>query len=257
MLQRAGAGDGPVFGDVADQDQRHPGGFRRGGERAGHRAHLGDPARDAVGVGAGHGLHRVDDNQRRLHRLDVAEHGMQVRIGGQIQLVVAAAGPIGAHPDLAARLLAGDVKRATPARRPLMGDLEQQRRLANPRIAGQQRDRTRHHAATEDPVQFFDAGGAMAGAVRLDRADRNGGRRGAHRRTSATPDRTEHRDLVYGAPGAAFQATADPFGSDMAAFRATVLRACLGHPLTVSGGCDRSGEVSEVGFPAPKSAPPR
>ena len=182
VLKRAGAGDRPVLGDMADQDQRHASGFRGGGQRGGDRPHLRDTTGDAVGVSAGHGLHRVHDDQRGLHRLDMAEHRMQVRLGGQVQLVVAATGPIGAHPDLTPRLFAGDVERAPPRRRPLVGDLEQQRRLTHPRIAGEQGDRARHHAATEHPVEFIDAGGAVAGAVRLDGADRNGSRRRADRR---------------------------------------------------------------------------
>ena len=111
---------------------------------------------------------------------------MQVGLGGQVELVVAAAGPVGAHPDLAARLLAGDVQRAPPGLRPLVGDLEQQRRLAHARIAGEQRDRTGHHAAAEHPVELIDAGRAVAGAVGLDGTDRNGG---------ATPGCTERAAL--------------------------------------------------------------
>jgi hypothetical protein len=50
----------------------------------------------------------------------------------------------------------------------------------------------------------------------------------------------------------------------VAAFRAAVLRTCLGHPVTVSGWSDRFGEVRPVpavrysaGPQAPKPAPPR
>ena len=114
VFKRTRPGDGAVLGDMADEDQRHTGGFRRGGQRGGHRPHLGDPAGDTVGVSAGHGLHRVDDDERGLHRLDMAEHRLQVGLGGQVELVMAAAGPVGAHPDLAPRLLAGDIQRAPP-----------------------------------------------------------------------------------------------------------------------------------------------
>jgi hypothetical protein len=178
VFQRPGPGDGSVLGDMADENQRHTGGFRCGGQRRGHRAHLGDTAGDAVGVSAGHGLHRVDDDERGLHHVDMAEHCLQVGLGGQVQLVMAAAGPVGAHADLATGLLAGDIQRAPTGRCPLMSHLEQQRRLSDARIAREQGDRARYHAAAQHTVEFVDTGRTMAGAARIDGTDRNrsGGR---------------------------------------------------------------------------------
>src|SRR5271156_5517361 len=104
----------------------------------------------------------------------------------------------------------------------------------------------------------------MPSAVRFDGADRNGGRGRACRGPNAASYGTKHGHLVDRAPGAAFQATPYPFGGGMAAFRTAILRTCLGHPMTVSGWCDRSAEVrpapairGPARFPAPKSALPR
>ena len=48
--------------------------------------------------------------------LDVAEHRTEVGLGGEVELVVDAAGPVGAQPHLGRGLLAGDVERASPVR---------------------------------------------------------------------------------------------------------------------------------------------
>ena len=82
-----------------------------------------------------------------LHRLDVAQNRLHVGLGGQEDLVVRASGALGAHPDLTGRLLAGHVQRAAPGLGPPVHHLEQQRRLAHARIAGQQAHRAGHHTA--------------------------------------------------------------------------------------------------------------
>ncbi len=261
MFQRARSGDGPVLGDVADEDQRDAVGLRGGGQRGGDRAHLRDAAGDAVGLGGGHGLHRVHDDQRGLDRRNVVQHRVQVGLGGQVNLVSAAADAVGAQPDLAGGLLTGDIQRAPARLRPAMGDLEQQRRLAHAGIARQQRDRTGHHAAPEHPVEFADARRAVLADVRLDGADRNGSRTEAEpgRATAGATDRAEHRHLIDGAPGAALQAAAHPFGGDMSAFRAAVLRARICHAMTVSGRydkprCDRPVRPAQICCGGPNPA---
>ena len=72
---------------MTDQNQRDTVGLGGRGQRSGDRAHLGDATGDAVGIGGGHGLHRVDDDQRRLHRRDVVQHRVQVGFGGQVDVV--------------------------------------------------------------------------------------------------------------------------------------------------------------------------
>src|SRR6202040_2917090 len=109
-----------------------------------------------------------------------------------------------------------------------------------------------YHAAAQHSVEFIDPGRAMAGAVRLDGADRNRSRGRGERGASAVSDSAQHRRFVDRAPGATLQAASHPFGGDMAAFRTAVLRTRLGHLVTVSGWSDRSGEVRPV--PAVRSA---
>ena len=231
-------------------------------QRGGDRPDLGDAAGDAVGLGGRHGLHRVDDDERRLHLFDVAERGLQVGLGGEEDLVVGAAGALGAQPDLARRLLARQVERAATGLRPAVHDLEQQRRLADPGIAGQQRHRAGDEAAAEHPVELTDAGGEVPGRTGIDRADGDRGRaRGDGAAGGRTRDRGEDRDLVDGAPAAAVRTAADPLRGDVLALRTAVLRTRLGtdlcHVLTVSVGTDRTAAARLSGRPCRLRRPPR
>ena len=127
VFERSRSGDGSILGHVADENQRDIVGLGGCGQRGGHRAHLGDAAGDAVGIGGGHGLHRVHDDQRRLDRRDVIQHRVQVGFGGQVDLVTAAIDAVGSQPDLAGGLLARDIQRASAGLGPAVRDLEQQR----------------------------------------------------------------------------------------------------------------------------------
>jgi hypothetical protein len=224
MLERAGPGDGAVLRDVPDQKHRHPGCLGRHGQRRRHSPHLGDAAGDAVGLGGGHGLHRVDHHQARLDFGDMAECHLQVRFGGQVDLVVGAAGAFGPQPDLAGRLLTGQIQCAPTCLRPAMGDLEQQRRLADAGVAGEQRHRAGDQTSAEDAVQLTDPGVEMTGAAWVDRADRHRGRGRRDRAARGrTVDRGQYGDFVDGAPGAAIRAAANPFGGEVVAFRTAIL----------------------------------
>ena len=114
--------------------------------------------------------------RRRPHLVDVAERRLQIRFGGQVDLVVGAAGAFGPQPDLAGRLLARQIQRAPAGLRPAMRDLEQQRRLADARIACEQRHRAWDQTSAENTVQFTDPGVEMPGVAGVDRADRHRGR---------------------------------------------------------------------------------
>ena len=125
--------------------------------RTGDLAHLGDVACLALDVGARDGLHGVDDEQPRRARLDVAEHGREVGLGGEVERVGHRRDAFGAGAHLRGGLLAADVEDlgARPGRPG--GDVEQQRRLADARLAGDEDHATGHETATEDAVELRDA----------------------------------------------------------------------------------------------------
>ena len=152
------------------------------------------------------------------HLLDVAEHGAEVGLGGEVELVVDAAGAVGAQPDLGGGLLAGDVERAAPVARGLGGDLEQQRALADPGLAGQQDRRARDQPAAEHPVELGDAAGAERGLLDRDLADRH--RRAGDRAGAGA--RLRRAGLGDRSPRLALAAAADPLGGLPAALGAAV-----------------------------------
>ena len=117
--------------------------------------------------------------------LDVGEHRAEVGLGGEVELVVDAAGAVGAQPHLGGRLLAGDVERAALVAGGLRGDLEQQRALADAGLAGEQDRRAGHQAAAEHPVELGHAAGAERGLLDRHLADRH--RRRRHRAGRRTP----------------------------------------------------------------------
>ena len=148
-----------------------------------------------------------------------------------------AAGAFGPQPDLAGRLLARQIQRAPAGLCPAVRDLEQQRRLADardrlravsPSLEPALRPSTRSSSLT--PVWKCRV---LPGSMELIGT---AGEVGATARRAAAPlTRGQHRDFVDGAPGAAIRAAADPFGGDVVAFRAAVLRTRFCHAVTVTG----------------------
>ena len=100
MFQRTRTRYCAVLGDVPHEHHGDTAGFRHRGQCRRDGANLGDPADHSVGVTGVHGLHRVDDDQAGAHRLNMTEHGVDIGLGGQKHLVMAAAGALGAHANL-------------------------------------------------------------------------------------------------------------------------------------------------------------
>ena len=112
VLEHARAGDRAVLGHVADEHRGDVAGLGDPDQRGRDLLDLGDAAGHAVDAGGADGLHGVDHQQRRPDLLDVGEHRAEVGLGGEEQLVVDAAGAVGAQPHLRRGLLAGDVEGA-------------------------------------------------------------------------------------------------------------------------------------------------
>ena len=158
VLEHAGARDGAVLGDVADQQHGDAAalgeldqGLRRG-------AHLGDRARRAVDRVEPHGLDGID--HRHLGRIgplqgrhDVAHRGR----GAELHRCVADAQPFGAQPHLVERFFARDIGAGGVLARQRRRDLKQQGRLADAGIAADQQGRAHHQAAAAHAIELGDA----------------------------------------------------------------------------------------------------
>ena len=127
MLEGTRAGNGAVLCHVADDDGRHAELLGAGDERGGDLANLGHPARRAVDLAAADGLDGVEDEQGRLHGVDMAEHGTEVCLGGEVEIGREGADALGPQAHLGRGLLAGDVEGAVARLGPAGGDIEEQR----------------------------------------------------------------------------------------------------------------------------------
>jgi hypothetical protein len=162
VLQCLRPRDRAVFRDVADEDDRDSLRLGELHQAQGSAADLADAPRRAVEIVDRRGLDRVDDEERgRLREGDLGDP-VDRRLGKDPdpgRRPVKQAESLGAETDLGDRFLAGRVQDAQGAR--TRGDpggrLEEERRLAYPRLAADEDERTRDEPAAEDAVELRDA----------------------------------------------------------------------------------------------------
>ncbi len=177
VLQGAGPGDGPLLGDVPNQQNGNPtalGALEQPGDR---RPHLGGAAGVAGGVGIVQRLHRVHDRQRRVGRLDHGDAAGQRGLVRDDHPLVEAPHPLRPHRQLGRRFLASAVEAGRLRRADAVGELEGEGRLADARVAAEQDQGALHQPAAEDSVHFGEAGWQPLRAPPADapEPDRHGG----------------------------------------------------------------------------------
>ena len=104
-------------------------------------------------------------------RVERGDDRLELHFGEQRHRRVDQRQPLGAQRDLLDRLLAGDVERLF-RRADRCHRLQQQRRLADARVAAQQDHAAGNEAAAQHPVELLDAGGKPRHVPGLDRAQR-------------------------------------------------------------------------------------
>ena len=141
-------------------------------------------------------------------------------------LVVAAADALGAHPDLAGGLLARDVQRPAPGLRPSGGRPRAAastcRRPGSPASSVTEPGTTPPPSTRSSSSTPVGQCRVVSGSIELIGTAGESARTGP--RDAVAGDRAEHSHLVDGAPGAALRAPTHPFGGDVVALRAAVLR---------------------------------
>ena len=210
MFQHPGAGQHALLGHVTDE---HDSGVqlpRQTYGRGGHGPHLGDAAGSRVQVRREHGLHAVDDDQRRLQLPRLFQPFADVRGGQQVQLVFQAVQPFGPEPDLLRALLAADIEHPAVAGYAGRG-LQQQGGFADARLPAQQHGAAGDEAAAQHRVQLFDAG-EQALLFGGDDLAYGPGRRPAqvHPAREHALGLLGHLFFDQGVPGAAMRAFAHP-----------------------------------------------
>ena len=148
---------------------------------------------------------------------------------------------LGTQPHLRRGLLGAHVQHASAGTGGARGDLEQQGRLADARLARDQDGRARDEPAAEHPVEFAHARRASRCLDRRDIRDRPRDAIGGRRvRGESAQDAGLFRDLGDRAPLLAFAAAPHPLDARPPAFRAAVGRAGFAgcHGLSVRAGPD-------------------
>src|SRR5690606_32438629 len=99
---------------------------------------------------------RVDDDERRPEPRDLFEDPLEAGFREDVERRLLDAEPLAAGLDLVLRFLAGAVEHGTERPGEMRGRLEQQRRLADPRLAAEQHQRSRHDAPAEHAIELAD-----------------------------------------------------------------------------------------------------
>ena len=212
---------------MPDEDGRNSLLLRHPQEPPGRLSHLTDRSGCRPELGRVERLDGVDHAHVGTLLLERGADGIQLRLGQDLDLLRAAE-PIGPKLDLCDRLLSRD-EQATPAR---SGDVaercQEQRRLADTRLATDEHERSGHEATAEDAVEL--------GHARVD----PGRLLGTHidepfRRRGRTPPRRLRGRLLARellderAESAAAGALSEPPARRRAALGADVLDDHLGH----------------------------
>ncbi len=214
VLECFRAGKAAVLRHVPHEERGHVLSFRLEQQLGRGLADLAHAPRRRLELEREDRLNRIDDDERRLEADDLVEDVLETRFGEQIEGRVADREALTARLDLVLGFLPGAVQHGTDGPGHVRGGLEQQRGLADPGLAAEQHERSRHDAAAEHAVELVDAGRQPRVLPDLDLGVQHRGRRAAHgvAIVAGRGPRAPLRALFdQGIPGAAVRAAAEPF----------------------------------------------
>ncbi len=167
VLEHARAGDRAVLRHVADEEDGDAVLLRDAQQASGGLAHLGDRAGRRAELGRVERLHRVDHADVGPLALERRADRLELGLGEDLDAPRSRrAGRRAASP--ARRLLAGDEQRAALRARDRAQRHQQQRRLADARLAADEDERGGNEPAAEHAVELGDAGRDALGLLGLD-----------------------------------------------------------------------------------------
>ena len=131
-----------------------------------------------------------------LSRGDLFEDALEAGLGEDVERRPLDAEPLAARLDLVLGLLAGAVEHRADRLREVRRRLQQQRRLADARLAADEHQRAGHDAAAEHAIELADAGRQPLGHDRIDVGVELRPRRAARARNASRspPAPTRRRD---------------------------------------------------------------
>ena len=158
VLERPWAGDGAVLGDVAGHKRGRSRRLGPAEQELGALSHLRQAARSGGDVGRRERLYGVDDEHGGPHVFEQSADGRGVGLGGEEDAGVMDAEALAAEAHLRAGLFAGDVEDGPVARGDKAGDLQEESRLPDAGVAGEEEDGAGDDASAEEAVELAEAG---------------------------------------------------------------------------------------------------
>src|SRR5437899_3709808 len=154
VLQHARPGDGALLVHVTDQEDRDVAALGEQHQASGAFPHLADAARRRGDAAHEDCLDGVDDRHHRPRLFEVLDDAVEVVFGQHYQPFALDAQPLRAQLQLLDRLFARDIQDRSIGARHLAGELEQERRLADPGVAADQHQRAGYDAAAQDLIEL-------------------------------------------------------------------------------------------------------
>ena len=153
MLQHPRPCKIPFLSHMADEDDGDVVFLGDAEEGVGAFPHLGDAAGGGADRREHHRLNRVNDDDLRALLSDGGDDRVEVAAGEDKEVFRVHPEPSRPQVQLSGRFLARDIEHLEVFRQRL-GNLQQQRRLADARVAAQQHQRAFHQSAAQHPVQL-------------------------------------------------------------------------------------------------------
>jgi len=144
VLQYAGTGQLPLFGDVADEDQSDPVVLRDPQKLGGRVADLSDRPRGRPYLRRPERLHRIDHADRGLELLQRGGHEIGLRLGEEAQPAVLTPQAHAPQLDLGGRFFPGDEQGRHRAGLHVEQSLQQKGALAHSGLSTDQHERPRY-----------------------------------------------------------------------------------------------------------------
>ena len=210
VLEHLRPGQAAVFRHVADEHRRQVPALRGEQQIGRGLPHLADAAGRRLHLERKDRLNRIDDEQRRLHAIDLLDQPLDARLGQQVERRAADAEALAAQLDLVLRFFARAVEDGADIRRDVRRGLEQQRGLADAGLAAEQHERSWHDAAAEHTIELADPGRHPLGHDGVDLVVQPRSAAAQRRRRAATLDRRGRELFDERVPLAAVGTLAEP-----------------------------------------------
>ena len=218
VLEHARPGQRALLGHMADQNNADAGRFGRTRQVRRAFAYLGYRARRGAQLIRIHGLDGIDHRHIGLLAAQCAQNFFQLDFGQHTHLRGFQPEAARAQSHLGAAFLTGDVQGIFSGALQRVQGLQQQRGLANARVAAYQYHATLHNAAAQHPVQLGVPGGCAVHVTGFNIGQYRHLRCTGQRGKAVAHAAIGRRDRFHqGVPGRAGRAFAQPLGAGAAA----------------------------------------